>query len=77
MKVPQVGSKNAAFYIGRSVKVTTKRVEAHMVHELRLEASALEQRYKEGQVNCSLYFESSVCWVCLDSRLCSGASPLQ
>jgi structural maintenance of chromosomes flexible hinge domain-containing protein 1 len=45
-----VGSKNAAFYLGRSVKMTTRKQTAPMVHELKLEASALEQRYKAGQV---------------------------
>eukprot|EP00884_Botryococcus_braunii_P005311 jgi/Botrbrau1/14781/Bobra.0284s0014.2 len=44
-----VGSKNAAFYLGRSVKMTTKERSGPVIHELQLEASVLEQRYKAGQ----------------------------
>lgn len=46
----QVGSKNAAFFIGSSVKVVTRRVGEPYVHELQLSAGELEQRYRLGQV---------------------------
>lgn len=46
----QVGSKNAAFFMGQSVKVTTKRADSPYVHELALVAAELEQRYKESKV---------------------------
>lgn len=46
----QVGSKNAAFYMGRSIKVATKSAESQYVHELGIAAERLEQRYKGGEV---------------------------
>ena len=47
----QVGSKNAAFYLGQSVKMTTKTQDARFVHQLCLAASELEARYKSGEVH--------------------------
>lgn len=47
----QVGSKNAAFFMGQSVKVITKRVDSPYVHELGLVAAELEQRYKDSKVS--------------------------
>ncbi|KAK9800826.1 hypothetical protein WJX73_002958 [Symbiochloris irregularis] len=44
-----VGSKNAAFYLGRCIKMSTKQAEGRYVHELSISASDLEQRYKQGQ----------------------------
>uniref|UniRef100_A0A1D2ABE5 SMCHD1 ribosomal S5 domain-containing protein n=1 Tax=Auxenochlorella protothecoides TaxID=3075 RepID=A0A1D2ABE5_AUXPR len=44
-----VGSKNAAFFIGSSVKMVTRRVGEPYVHELQLSAGELEQRYRLGQ----------------------------
>ena len=46
----QVGSKNAAFYLGQSVKMTTRTQDARFVHQLSLAAAELEKRYKNGQV---------------------------
>lgn len=46
----QVGSKNAAFYMGRSIKVATKSAESQYVHELGIAAERLEQRYRGGEV---------------------------
>ena len=46
----QVGSKNAAFFMGRSIKVATKSAESQYVHELGIAAERLEQRYKGGEV---------------------------
>lgn len=45
-----MGSKNAAFFIGSSVKMVTRRVGEPYVHELQLSAGELEQRYRLGQV---------------------------
>ncbi|KAF8056436.1 SMCHD1 [Scenedesmus sp. PABB004] len=44
-----VGSKNAAFYLGRTVKVVTKTADSDYVHELCIQAAELERRYCEGQ----------------------------
>lgn len=46
----QVGSKNAAFFMGSSIKVVTKRAEEAYVHELGLAADVLEQRYRNQEV---------------------------
>ena len=46
----QVGSKNAAFFMGRCIKLSTKRSESDYVHELRIAAAELEQRYKNSEV---------------------------
>ncbi|KAL4443930.1 hypothetical protein ABPG75_011667 [Micractinium tetrahymenae] len=40
-----VGSKNAGFFMGSSIKVATKRAEEPYVHELCLAAADLEARY--------------------------------
>lgn len=39
-----VGSKNAAFFMGRSVKVATKQAASAYVHELCITAAELERR---------------------------------
>ncbi|KAL0055143.1 hypothetical protein WJX82_007626 [Trebouxia sp. C0006] len=52
-----VGSKNAAFFMGQSIKVTTKKADSPYVHELALVAAELEQRYKESK---SVYEEDLV-----------------
>ena len=46
----QVGSKNAAFFMGRSVKVCTKRAKDTQVHQLCIDAEKLEHRYRNRQV---------------------------
>lgn len=43
-----VGSKNAAFFIGRRVRMTTREPGSKLVHELTLAADALEERYAAG-----------------------------
>ena len=43
-----VGSKNAAFYLGRSVRVTTRSPNDGVVRELALDAAELEARYAAG-----------------------------
>ena len=45
----QVGSKNAAFYMGRCIRVATKPADSAYVHELGIAAEALEARYRDGQ----------------------------
>ena len=55
----QVGSKNAAFYMGRSIKVATKSAESQYVHELGIAAERLEQRYKGGEVKSTLQVNQS------------------
>lgn len=47
----QVGSKNAAFYMGRCIRVATKPPASAFVHELGIAAEALEERYREKQVS--------------------------
>jgi hypothetical protein len=47
----QVGSKNAAFYLGKRIKVATRQAGGAYVHELSIGASDLEQRYRDGQVS--------------------------
>lgn len=46
----QVGSKNAAFYLGRCIKMATKQAATRFVHELSISAAELEKRYKLGEV---------------------------
>ena len=46
-----VGSKNASFYVGDTVRVTTKRREDLYVHELCLDAKELESKYWASQNN--------------------------
>ena len=41
-----VGSKNAAFFLGRAVRVSTKRAGDRAVHELSISADALDARYR-------------------------------
>ena len=48
--IAQVGSKQAAFFMGQSVKVTTKPADSPYVHEMALVAEELEQRYKDSKV---------------------------
>jgi hypothetical protein len=43
-----VGSKNAAFYLGGSVKVVTRSADSDYVHELCIRGAELERRYREG-----------------------------
>ena len=45
-----MGSKNAAFYLGKRIKVATRQAGGAYVHELGIGASDLEQRYRDGQV---------------------------
>ena len=47
----QVGSKNAAFFMGRAVKVCTKRAGDRKVHQLCIDAEILEDRYRKQEVN--------------------------
>ena len=46
----QVGSKNAAFYLGKCIKMSTKQAGVRYVHELSISAAELEKRYKQGEV---------------------------
>ena len=46
----QVGSKNAAFYLGKCIKMSTKQAGGRFVHELSISAAELEKRYKQGEV---------------------------
>lgn len=71
-----MGSKNAAFYIGRSVKMSTKQKDSPVVHELKLEAEALEQRYQEGQVRINPLSEFLKCVSHLRSLACLHALAL-
>ena len=41
-----VGSKNAAFFMGRCIKLASKSRDNVLVHELQISADALEQRYQ-------------------------------
>lgn len=51
-----VGSKNAAFYMGRCIKVTTKSPDNVLVHEMEISADNLEERYQVSpdQVSCTV-----------------------
>ncbi len=49
----QVGSKNAAFFMGSCTKVVTKSAQSSFVHELSLAAEELEERYRKQQVHIS------------------------
>jgi len=53
----QVGSKNAAFYLGKRIKVATRQAGSAYVHELGIGASDLEQRYRDGQVNMPIQLD--------------------
>eukprot|EP00198_Chlamydomonas_reinhardtii_P012225 XP_001701562.1 predicted protein [Chlamydomonas reinhardtii] len=44
-----VGSKNAAFFMGRSVKLATRTAGSEAVHELLIAGAELERRYKAGE----------------------------
>ncbi|GBF97420.1 hypothetical protein Rsub_09586 [Raphidocelis subcapitata] len=44
-----VGSKNAAFYLGRTVKVATRPQGGSHVHELCIRGDELERRFKAGE----------------------------
>lgn len=50
----QVGSKNAAFYMGRCIRVATKPADSAYVHELGIAAEALEARYREKQARAGV-----------------------
>ena len=47
----QVGSKNAAFYLGKCIKMSTKQAHGRFVHQLSISAAELEKRYKQGEVS--------------------------
>lgn len=42
----QVGSKNAAFFMGKCIKIATRSTGSDFVHELGIAAADLEERYK-------------------------------
>ena len=42
----QVGSKNAAFFMGKCIKIATRSAGGTSVHELEIAAAELEARYK-------------------------------
>lgn len=44
-----VGSKNAAFFLGCSIKIATRTRGSPLVHELAIRSAELEQRYRDGQ----------------------------
>ena len=48
-----MGSKNAAFFMGRSVKVVTRQAPAPAVHQLCIGADRLEERYRNSEVRAS------------------------
>ncbi|PNG99190.1 Structural maintenance of chromosomes flexible hinge domain-containing protein 1, partial [Tetrabaena socialis] len=52
-----VGSKNAAFFMGSSVKLATRQAGSGSVHELAIAGAELERRYKCGE---SVYEEDLV-----------------
>ena len=41
----QVGSKNAVFFLGGSVKVATRKIDSMFVHELGINKAELEGRF--------------------------------
>ena len=51
----QVGSKNAAFFMGGCTKVVTKSAQSSFVHELTLAAGELEERYRNQQVHTTIH----------------------
>ncbi|EFJ52379.1 hypothetical protein VOLCADRAFT_86759 [Volvox carteri f. nagariensis] len=44
-----VGSKNAAFFMGSSVKLATRQAGSEFVHELHIAGAELERRYRDGE----------------------------
>ncbi|GIL94923.1 hypothetical protein Vretimale_1033 [Volvox reticuliferus] len=44
-----VGSKNAAFFMGSTVKLATRQVGSEYVHELHIAGAELERRYRCGE----------------------------
>ncbi|CAD7701409.1 unnamed protein product, partial [Ostreobium quekettii] len=44
-----VGSKNAAFFLGHTIKVVTKQPNSRIVHELTIDGEALEARYRNNE----------------------------
>ncbi|GLC56261.1 hypothetical protein PLESTB_001085700 [Pleodorina starrii] len=44
-----VGSKNAAFFMGSTVKLATRQAGSEYVHELHIAGAELERRYRDGE----------------------------
>ena len=47
----QVGSKNAAFFMGKCIKIATRSDGSSFVHELGIAAADLEERYKAHEAS--------------------------
>lgn len=47
----QVGSKNAAFFMGKCIKIATRSTNSSFVHELGIAAADLEERYKAHEAH--------------------------
>lgn len=47
----QVGSKNAAFFMGKCIKIATRSAGSSFVHELGIAAADLEERYKAHEAS--------------------------
>ena len=47
----QVGSKNAAFFMGKCIKIATRSDGSSFVHELGIAAADLEERYKAREAS--------------------------
>ena len=45
-----MGSKNAAFFMGKCIKIATRSTNSNFVHELGIAAADLEERYKANEV---------------------------
>ena len=45
-----MGSKNAAFFMGKCIKIATRSADSSYVHELGIAAADLEERYKANEV---------------------------
>ncbi len=57
----QVGSKNAAFFMGKCIKIATRSAGSSFVHELGIAAADLEERYKAHEASpCLLMVPSSL-----------------
>ena len=68
----QVGSKNAAFFMGKCIKIATRSAGSSFVHELGIAAADLEERYKAHEAcpclqQCQLIqttaCQSHLCWI--------------
>ena len=49
-----MGSKNAAFFMGKCIKIATRSMGSSFVHELGIAAADLEERYKANEASLAL-----------------------